>query len=70
MVWAISRSAFTKPPPKIIKYRSYQGYNQERFCQELSQLSIQSENYKSDDPYNKYSGIFQDILDKHAPESV
>ena len=43
------------------------GFVKGRFCEELDQLLIQGNIYKSEDPYSKLTDIFKEISDKYAP---
>ena len=67
MVFTIFRSTFIRLTPKIIKYRNYKGFNENIFCHELDQILLKGEIYNSEDPYSKFTEIFQEILQKHAP---
>ena len=67
LVFTIFRSNFLRLSPKIIKYRSYKGFNENIFCNDLDQTLLKGEIYKSEDPYSKLTEIFQEILQKHAP---
>ena len=67
MVFTIFRSTFIRLTPKIIKYRNYNGFNENIFCHELDQTLLKGEIYNSEDPYSKFTEIFQEILQKHAP---
>ena len=67
MVLTIFRSKFAKLPPKTIKYRSYKDFSEPKFCQELDQILIKGDIYKSEDPYSEFTHIFSEILNKHAP---
>ena len=58
MVFTIFRSTFTRLP-KIIKYRSYYGFNENIFCHELDQTLLKGEIYKSEDLYSKLTEIFK-----------
>ena len=67
MIFPVFRSTFVKLPPKTIKYRSYKNFSEPNFCQELDQTLIKGDIYKSEDPYSKFTNIFSEILNKHAP---
>ena len=67
MILTIFRSKFVKLPPKTIKYRSYMDFSEPNFCQELDQILIKRDIYKSEDPYSEFTHIFSEILNKDAP---
>ena len=47
----IFRSTFIKLPPKIVKYRSYKNFDENKFCRDLDQISIKGDLYKANDPH-------------------
>ena len=68
LVCSILRASFKKLPPKIVKYRDNRNFNQEKFLQDLDRKLIQGDLYRNcDEPYQKLSENFIDILNFHAP---
>ena len=57
LVATILRSTFIKLLPKVEKYRSYKGFDVNKFCLELEQILIKGDLYKANDPYNKLTNI-------------
>ena len=56
------------PPPQIIRYRNYKGFNESIFCHGLDQALLKEEIQKLiEDPFSKFIEIFQEILYKHVP---
>ena len=53
LVATIFRSTFIKLPPKVVKYRSYKNFDENKFCHDLDQILIKRDIYKAKDPYNK-----------------
>ena len=68
LVCNILRASFKKFPPKIIIYRDQKHFDQKKFLHDLDSKLLQGDLYrKCDDPYDKLSEIFIDILNHHAP---
>ena len=68
LVCSILRASFKKLPPKIIKYRDQKHFDQKKFLHDLDSKLLQGDLYRNcDDPYDKLSEIFVDILNHHAP---
>ena len=67
LVAIIFRSTFIKLPPKVVKYRSYKNFDQNKFCYDLDQILIKGDLYKVKDPYNKLTNILYNTLEKHVP---
>ena len=44
LVATIFKSAFIKLPPKVVKYRSYKNFNENKFCLDLDQILIKGFN--------------------------
>ena len=67
LVCSILRASFKKLPPKIIKYRDQKYFDQKKFLHDLDSKLLQGDLYRNcDDPYDKLSEIFVDILNHHA----
>ena len=67
LVRSILRASFKKPPLKIIKYRDQKHIDQ-KFLHDLDSKLLQRDLYRNcNDPYEKLSEIFVDILNHHAP---
>ena len=67
LVATIFRWTFIKLPSKVVKYRSYKNFNENKFCHGLYQILIKGDLYKAKDPYNKLTNILHNTLEKHAP---
>ena len=67
LVATIFRSTFIKLPPKVVKYRSYKNFDENKFCHDLDQILIKGDIYKVKDPYNKLTKILYNTLKKHVP---
>ena len=57
LVATILRLKFFKLPPKVAKYRSYENFDENKFCHELDQILIKGDLCKVKDPYNKLTNI-------------
>ena len=57
LVVIIFRSTFIKLPPKVVKYRSYKNFDENKFCYNLDQILIKGDLYKAKNPYNKLTNI-------------
>ena len=67
LVCSILRASFKKLPPKIIKYRDQKHFDQKKFLHDLDSKLQQGDLYRNcDDPYEKLSEIFVDILNHQA----
>ena len=45
LVATIFRSTFIKLPPKVVKYRSYKNFDENKFCHDLDQIPIKGDIY-------------------------
>ena len=61
MVVTILKTTFKKLPPKMVKYRCYRNFNQERFRNDLKLCVAACKSYE------EFESIFLNILGKHAP---
>ena len=63
-LWA----SFKKLPPKIVKYRDQKGFIKKKVSSWFDSKLIQGYLYRNcDEPYEKLSEIFVDILNHHTP---
>ena len=67
LVATIFRSTFIKLPPKVVKYRIYKNFYENKFCRDLDQILVKGDIYKAKDPYHKPTNILYSTLEKHAP---
>ena len=67
LVYSILRASFKNVPPKTIKYRDRKHFDQKKFLYDLDSKLLQDFYRNCDDPYDKLSEIFVDILNHHAP---
>ena len=68
LVCSILRASFKKLPPKIVKYRDHKHFYQEKFLHDLDSKLLQGDLFRNcEEPYEKLSEIFIDILNFHAP---
>ena len=67
LVATMFRSTFIKLPPKVVKYRIYKNFYENKFCRDLDQILIKGDIYKAKDPYGKPTNILYSTLEKHAP---
>ena len=68
IVCSILRASLKKLPPKIIKYRDHKHFDQKKFLYDLDSKLLYRNLYRNcDDPYEKLSELFVDILNHHAP---
>ena len=68
LVCSILRAPFKKLPPKIVKYRDHKHFYQEKFLHDLDSKLLQGDLFRNcEEPYQKLSEIFIDILNFHAP---
>ena len=67
MIVTCLKSYFRKLPPKKIIYRDYKNFNQAEFLNELDQEMIKGSFYKENNPYEGFSNLYKNIVDKHAP---
>ena len=67
LVAMIFRTTFIKLPPKVVKYRSYKNFDENKFCRDLDQILIKGDVNKAKDPYTKLTNILYNTLEKHAP---
>ncbi len=69
----ILKSQVARLKPKIIKYRSYKNFNEDKFLKELDDnfkknFSYCYDNYEnSDEIYNNFVNILSKTIEKHAP---
>ena len=67
LVCSILRASFKKLPPKTIKYRDQKHFDQKKFLHDLDSKLLQGDLYRNcDDPYDKVSENFVDVLNHHA----
>ena len=67
LVCSILRASFKKLPFKIIKCRDQKHFDQKNFLHDLDSKLLQGGLYRNcEDPYDKVSEIFVDILNYHA----
>ena len=67
LVATIFRSTFIKLPPKVVKYRIYKNFYENKFCRDLDQILIKGDIYKAKDPCNKLTSILCNKFEKHTP---
>ena len=67
LVATIFRLTFIKLPPKVVKYRSYKNFDENKFCHDLDQILVKGDLFKAKDPYNKLTNILYNTLEKHTP---
>ena len=73
LVTTIFRTTFIKLPPKVVKYRSYKNFDENKFCCDLDQILVKGYIYiyiyiyKTKDPYTKLTYILYNRSEKHAP---
>ena len=66
LVCSILKASFKQLPPK--KYRDQKHFDQKKFLHNLDSKLLQGDLYRNwDEPYEKLSEIFVDILNHHAP---
>ena len=66
-VCSILRASFQKLPPKIIRYRDQKHFDQKNVLYGLDSKLLKGDLYiNCDDPYEKLSEIFVDILNHQA----
>ena len=67
LVCSILRASFKKFPPKIIRYRDQKHFDQKNVLYDLDSKLLKGDLYRNcDDPYEKLSEIFVDILNHQA----
>ena len=55
-------------PPKTIEYRRYKTFDKNKFLQDLDQELLKGAIYQNNEGmYSVFTGIFQNVLNKHAP---
>ena len=68
LVCSILRAFYKKFPPKIIKYRDQKHFDQIKIIRDLDSKLLKGDLYRNcDEPYEKLSEIFIDILNHHTP---
>ena len=68
LVCSILGAYLKKLPPKTIKYRDQKHFDQKKILHDLDRKLLQGELYRNcDDPHDKPSEVFVDILHHHAP---
>ena len=68
LVCSILRASFKKLPPKLVKYRDHKHFYQENFLHDLDSKLLQGDLFRNcEEPYEKLSEIFIDILNFHVP---
>ena len=68
LVYSILRASFKKLPPKIIKCRYQKHFDQKKFLHDFDSKLLQGDLYRNcDEPYEKLSEIFVDILNHQTP---
>ena len=55
-------------PPKTIGYRRFKTFDKSKFLQDLDQELLKGVVYQNNEGmYSVFTGIFQNVLNKHAP---
>ena len=67
MITTSLKTTFKKIPPRKIIFRDYKRFNEQNFLYDLDQHVIKGKFYKEKNVYESFSGIFQAIVNKHAP---
>ena len=67
LVATIFRFIFIKSQPKVVKYRIYKNFDDNKSCYNLDQILTKGDLYEAKDPYNKLTNISHNTLQKHAP---
>ena len=68
LVCSILRASFKKLSPKIVKYRDHKHFYQEKFLHDLDTKLLQGDLFRNcEEPYEKLSEIFINILNFHTP---
>ena len=57
LVATIFKLIFFKLQPKVVKYRSYKNFDENKFCHDLDQILIKGDLCKVKDPYNKLTNM-------------
>ena len=61
------RALFKKLSPKTMKYRDQKHFDQKKYLHDLDSKLLKGDLYRNcDDPYEKPSELFVDILNHHA----
>ena len=63
LIYFMLRVKYEKLPPKIIKYRDYKNFNEDKFLYELNTCIFNN----ALGNYNEFENIFTNILDRNAP---
>ena len=69
LVQATLKTKIKRPPPKIVRARSYRRFNKSMFAKEIEETpwSVCSTFENPDDHYQAWLTLFNDICDKYAP---
>ena len=67
MIVSVFRAFFKRRPAKVIEYRNYKTFEQNKFVRNLDQELIKSNSYNDEQQYDIFTSIFRRVLDKHAP---
>ena len=68
LVVTVLRSFYKKLSPKSISYRNNKTFDENSFLRDLDRRLIRGELYNDcEEPYNKLTQIFTEVLDSHAP---
>ena len=63
MIYIILKTTFNKVPPKIIEYRDYSKFSEEKFLTDLSNVV----NREIPADYDNLESLIQRVLEQHAP---
>ena len=63
LIYSMLKTKYDKLPPKIIKYRDYSNFIEERFLYELEFCMTNN----TIENYSEFENIFTNILNRHAP---
>ena len=66
MTLTVMRKGFKKYQPKIINYRSYNNFSNEKYRETLTN-NLSNKNFINDDGFRRFCHISLDALNKHAP---
>ena len=60
------KTIYKKSQPKIVNYRSYKYFNNERFREEL--IQIEPNGNSCDENFKKFNSSCNAVLNKHVPQ--
>ena len=63
LIYTMLKMTYDKLPPRIVTYRDYRNFDNDRFLPELS-IMLQ---YNSVNNYDEFNKIFSSLLDRYAP---